>query len=246
MVLKAVEVTKEVNLWVEKETSGFIKDNLPSDSVDYFIRLIFANAVYFKGAWEHKFDASNTKDDNFFLLNGSSVQVPFMTSKEKQYILSVASSGFKVLKLPYEQDAKDGLLAIVEKKGSESGFIEKHLPHYPVEVHEFLNPKFKISLGFQVSEVLQELGLVFPFSGDRLTEMVDQKLNISSIYHKSFIEENEKGTKAAAASAAIVNLRSARHRKFDFVANHPFMFVVREDKTGVLLFIGQVHNPLSD
>ncbi|CAA2944476.1 serpin-ZX-like [Olea europaea subsp. europaea] len=178
MVLKVVEVTKEVYLWVEKETSGLIKDILPSDLVDCFTRLIFTNAVYFKGAWEHNFDASNTKDDNFFLLNGSSVQVSFMTNKEKQYILSVACSGFKFLKLPYEQghddkrkfsmyiflpDTKDGLPALVEKMGSESGFIEKRLPNHPVEVHEFLIPKFKISFGFQVSEVLQEMGLVFPF-----------------------------------------------------------------------------------
>ncbi|KAK6160766.1 hypothetical protein DH2020_004147 [Rehmannia glutinosa] len=83
---KAVEVTKEVNTWADKETNGLIKDILPSGSVDASTRLIFANAVYFKGAWNEKFDASITKDHDFFLLNGTSVQVPFMTSKKKQYV----------------------------------------------------------------------------------------------------------------------------------------------------------------
>ncbi|XP_022895421.1 serpin-ZX-like [Olea europaea var. sylvestris] len=259
---KAVEVTKEVNLWAEKETSGLIKEILPSDSVDCSTRLIFANAVYFKGDWDQKFDASSTKDSDFFLLNGSSVQVPFMTSEERQYIR--AFSGFKVLGLPYKQgedkrkfsmylflpDAKDGLPVLVEKIGSESGFLENHLPNRRVEVGAFSIPKFKISFGFEASEVLKGLGLVLPFSGDGLTEMVDspadQNLYVSSIFHKSFIEVNEEGTEAAAATDAVMMLRSrAIGYKLDFVADHPFLFVVREDTTGILLFIGQIHNPLS-
>ncbi|KAL2459131.1 Serpin-ZX [Forsythia ovata] len=202
---KAAEVTREVNLGAEKETSGLIKEQLlPSGSVDCSTRLIFANAVYFKGVWNDKFDASKTKDDNFFLPNGSLVQVPLMTSKKKQYIREF--SGFKVLGLPYKQgeddrkfsmyfflpDAKDGLPALVEKFGSESGFLENHLPYRRVKVGAFRIPKFKISFGFEASEVLKGLGLVLPFSGDGLTEMVDssvgQNLYVSSIFHKSFIE----------------------------------------------------------
>ncbi|KAL2504171.1 Serpin-ZX [Abeliophyllum distichum] len=262
MVRKAAEVTKEVNLWVEKETSGLIKELLPSGSVDSSTRLIFANAVYFKGVWIDKFDASKTKDDKFFLLNGSSVQVPFMTSKKKQYIREF--SGFKVLGLPYKQgaddrkfsmyfflpDAKNGLPALVEKFGSESGFLENHLPYRRVKVGAFRIPKFKMSFGFEASEVLKGLGLVLPFSGNGLTEMVDssvgQNLHVSSIFQKSFIEVNEEGTEAAAATAAVVMLKSYQMEdELDFVADHPFLFVVREDTTGVPLFIGQIHNPLS-
>ncbi|XP_022865508.1 serpin-ZX-like [Olea europaea var. sylvestris] len=181
---KAVEITKEVNMWAEKETSGLIKEILPSGSVDNSTRLIFANAVYFKGAWNEKFDASKTKDDNFLLQDGTSVQVPFMTSEEEQYIR--AFDGFKVLGLPYKQgddkrkfsmyfflpDAKDGLPALVEKFSSEPRFLENHLPHRRVEVGAFRIPKFKISFGFEASELLKGLGLVLPFSSG-LTEMVD-------------------------------------------------------------------------
>ncbi|XP_058222738.1 serpin-ZX-like isoform X2 [Rhododendron vialii] len=260
---KVVEVTNEVNQWAEKETNGLIKEVLPSGSVDASTRLIFANALYFKGAWTAKFDASKTKDQEFHLLNGSSVQVPFMTSKKKQLVR--AFDGFKVLGLPYKQgedkrrfsmyfflpNAKDGLSALMEKVSSESGFLDRHLPYQEVEVGEFRIPKFKISFGFEASKVLKGLGLVLPFSGgEGLTEMVDspavgRNLYVSSIFHKSFIEVNEEGTEAAAASAAVVKLRGlAIPEKIDFVADHPFFFVIREDMTGVVLFIGHVLNPL--
>lgn len=258
---KAVEVTNEINAWAEKETSGLIKEVLPSGSVDATTRLILANALYFKGAWSEKFDASTTKDHDFYLLNGSSLHVPFMTSKKKQFIS--AFNGFKVLGLPYKQgedkrsfsmyfflpDAKDGLPALAEKVGSESGFLDHHLPQQRVEVGDFRIPKFKISFGFEASKTLKGLGLVLPFSGEGdLTEMVDssvgQNLYVSSIFHKTFIEVNEEGTEAAAASAGVVKLRGLLNtEKLDFVADHPFLFLIREDMTGIVLFIGHVLDP---
>ncbi|KAM4129585.1 hypothetical protein ACJW30_01G034500 [Castanea mollissima] len=259
---KAAEVTSTVNSWAEKETSGLIKEVLPSGSVDSSTRLILANALYFKGAWDEEFDASATKESDFHLLNGSSVQVPFMTSKKKQVI--GAYDGFKVLGLPYKQgedkrrfsmyfflpDAKDGLPALVEKVGSESRFLDHHLPKQKAEVGEFRIPKFKISFGFEASKLLKELGLVLPFcAGADLTEMVDslvgQNLYVSGIFHKSFIEVNEEGTEAAAASAAVIAERGLPPPKMDFVADHPFLFLIREDLTGTVLFVGHVLNPLA-
>ncbi|KAL3617785.1 hypothetical protein CASFOL_038106 [Castilleja foliolosa] len=216
---KADDARQEVNTWAEKKTSGLIKDLLPSGSVDSSTRAILANAVYFKGAWKEKFNPSRTKDHDFFRLNGSSVQVPFMTSRFNQYIRSF--DDFKVLSLPYEQgedkrrfamhfflpNARDGLPALVEKVSSTSGFIEDHLPR---------------------------------------RKMVDSTVGVNKIYHKTFIEVNEEGTEAAVAMAVGVPSYSSGWRHvdlFDFVADHPFLFVVREDMTGVVLFVGQVLNP---
>ncbi|KAJ6679200.1 SERINE PROTEASE INHIBITOR SERPIN [Salix purpurea] len=258
---KAVEVTNEVNTWAEKETTGLIKEVLPSGSVDRTTRLILTNALYFKGAWNEKFDASTTKDDDFYLLNGGSVRVPFMTSKKKQFVCDF--DGFKVLALPYKQgedkrkfsmyfylpDAKDGLQALVEKVASESGFLDRHLPQKQVKVDDLRIPRFKISFGFEASKALKGLGLVSPFSKEAdLTEMVDssagQGLCVSSIFHKSFIEVNEEGTEAAAASAGVVALRGLSFpTKIDFVADHPFLFLIREDMTGVVMFVGHVLDP---
>ncbi|XP_056177142.1 serpin-ZX-like [Syzygium oleosum] len=256
---KAVEVTSEVNAWAERETSGLIKEVLPPGLVDSSTQLIFANTLYFKGAWNDKFDPSKTKDNDFFLLNGNSVQVPFMTSENKQIL--GAYDGFKVLALPYKQgedkhqfsmylllpDARDGLPALVEKVGSESGFLDRHLPYKKLEVGEFRIPRFKISFGFEASEDLKKLGLVLPFSGGGLTQMVDSlNLYVSAIFHKSFIEVNEEGTEAAAASVVIMYGSSRFSEKIDFVADHPFLFLVREDMIGTILFVRQVFNPLAD
>ncbi|KAL9172461.1 hypothetical protein ABFS82_03G048700 [Erythranthe guttata] len=257
-------VIKKVNKWVEKETNGLIKKILPRDSVKCDTRLILANAVYFKGKWKEKFDASRTKKQKFFLLNGSSIKVPFMTSRKTQYIRYF--EGFKVLGLPYKQgedkrrfsmyiflpDAKDGLPSLIEKAGSESGFIEKHILLSEVNVGNFLIPKFKMEFEFEATKVLKELGMVLPFSSGDLTEMVyptisteEKSLFVSSIIHKAFVEVNEKGTEAAAVSIGVFSFQCSRRieRKFDFVADHPFMFVIREDVSGMILFIGQLLDP---
>ncbi|KAF7139148.1 hypothetical protein RHSIM_Rhsim07G0232500 [Rhododendron simsii] len=261
---KANEVTNEVNRWAKKETNGLIKEVLPSGSVNNLTRLIFANALYFKGAWTEKFKASKTKHQEFHLLNGSSVQVPFMTSKKDQFISEFNS--FKVLRLPYNQgedkrrfsmylylpNAKDGLSALMQKMSSKSGFLDRHLPCERVEVGEFLIPKFKFSFSFEASKVLKGIGLVLPFSPGEagLTEMVEsttacRELYVSSIFHKAFIEVNEEGTKAAAASSGSLTFECYEEpEETDFVADHPFLFVIREDNTGAVLFIGQVLNPL--
>ncbi|XP_047087754.1 serpin-ZX-like [Lolium rigidum] len=259
---KAAEVAGEVNSWVEKLTAGLIKEILPQGSVDSGTRLVLGNALYFKGAWTEEFDASKTKEGEFHLLDGSSVQAPFMSSTDEQYISS--RDNLKVLKLPYRQggdlrrfsmyillpDALDGLWNLAERVSSEPEFLEKHIPTEKVPVGQFKLPKFKISFGFEASNLLKGLGLHLPFSTEAdLSEMVDseQKLCISSVFHKSFVEVNEEGTEAAAATAVTIMLMSLPldpPMKMDFVADHPFLFMIREDLTGVVLFIGHVLNPL--
>ncbi|KAM0906682.1 hypothetical protein ACQ4PT_016642 [Festuca glaucescens] len=257
---KPAEAARQVNSWVEEVTSGLIKDILPEGSVDNTTKLVLGNALYFKGVWPEKFDASKTKDDMFYLLDGSSVQTPFMSTTNKQYISS--TNNLKVLKLPYQQggdnrqfsmyvllpEARDGLWSLVKRLSTEPEFIENHIPSDKVEVGQFKLPKFKISFGFEASNFLQGLGLQLPFSpGADFSEMVDspvaQNLYISSVRHKSFVEVNEEGTEAAAASTVGMMLQSMPLRT-DFVADHPFLFLIREDVTGVVLFVGHVVNPL--
>ncbi|KAE8022188.1 hypothetical protein FH972_008012 [Carpinus fangiana] len=254
---KAEEVRCEVNAWVEKETTGLIKDLLPDGSVSSATLLILANALYFKGAWMETFDILWTKKDDFHLLDGSSVRVWFMSSWERQLVS--AFDGFKVLGLPYKRgmdkrrfsmyfflpDANDGLPALVQKVCSESGFLDRHLPDQKKKVGVFKIPRFKISFRLEASNVLKELGLKLPL----FTKMIadhQPELYASQIIHKSFVEVNEQGTEAAAASGTIgygCCLFSAQEEKIDFVADHPFLFMIREDTTGTLLFIGHVLNP---
>lgn len=270
LIVQASEVVEQVNLWVEKETMGVIKEILPANAVDNTTRLIFASALYFKGAWTEKFDASMTKDQDFHLLNGSSIQVPFMSTCLKKPVK--AFNGFKVLQLPYKRgkdnkrrcfsmyfflpDAMDGLPSLIDKACSESGFLERHLPTHFVALGEFRIPKFEMSFQFEASRVLKELGVVAPFNaaGGGLTEMVDSPegayLYISKILHRSFIEVNEGGTEAAGVSLGSLFYGSScmveEEEKVDFVADHPFLFVIREDLSGAILFIGTVLHPHSN
>ncbi|AEC07675.1 Serine protease inhibitor (SERPIN) family protein [Arabidopsis thaliana] len=257
---KPSEVIDEVNTWAEVHTNGLIKQILSRDSIDTIrsSTLVLANAVYFKGAWSSKFDANMTKKNDFHLLDGTSVKVPFMTNYEDQYLRSY--DGFKVLRLPYIEDQrqfsmyiylpndKEGLAPLLEKIGSEPSFFDNHIPLHCISVGAFRIPKFKFSFEFNASEVLKDMGLTSPFNnGGGLTEMVDSPSNgddlyVSSILHKACIEVDEEGTEAAAVSVGVVSCTSFR-RNPDFVADRPFLFTVREDKSGVILFMGQVLDP---
>ncbi|EOA27276.1 hypothetical protein CARUB_v10023396mg [Capsella rubella] len=260
---KPEEVIDEVNTWAEVHTNGLIKDILSRNSSEIIetIResiLVLANAVYFKAAWSIKFDANLTKDNDFYLLDGNTVKVPFMTNYEDQYLRGY--DGFQVLRLPYVEDQrqfsmyiylpndKDGLAALLEKISSEPGFLDSHIPLHRVSVDAFRIPKFNFSFEFEASDVLKDMGLTLPFSsGGSLLEMIDLPSNgnnllVSSILHKACIEVDEEGTEAAAVSVAIIVPQCLR-RNPDFVADHPFLFTVREDKSGVVLFMGQVLDP---
>ncbi|XP_071694486.1 serpin-ZX-like [Rutidosis leptorrhynchoides] len=259
---RADEIAKEVNLWAKNKTNGLIKDVLPASALNNSTRLIFANAIYFKGAWCEKFYESKTKDFDFHLLDGSKVLVPFMTTKKKQFLCKY--DNFKVLALPYENgkdkrrftmyiylpDAKDSLPSLIQKFGSRCNFLERYIPHRKEDVGQFLIPKFKISFGFEASETLKELGLLIPFGGtEGLSEMVntyvEEKLYVSSIQHKSFVEVNKEGTEAATVTGAVWMLCSLEETftKVNFVADHPFLFVIKEDTSGAVLFMGQVVDP---
>ncbi|PQP95011.1 serpin-ZX-like [Prunus yedoensis var. nudiflora] len=271
---KAEEARTEVNSWAAKETKGLITEVLPSGTVNSSTRLILANALYFKGAWDDDpFDGSKTKDYVFHLLNGrSNIKAPFMTSRNEQFIIK-AFDGFKVLKLPYKRgkdeqrrfcmclvlpDEKDGLPALVERVCSEPGFLDRHIPRCDVEVGDFRIPKFKITSGFKVCDILKQLGLELPFlfdpyKGGNLTEMVESPPGedpfVSVILQGAVIEVNEEGTEAAAVTAFVKKQGSKLYKprkKIDFVADHPFLFFIREEMTGAVLFIGQLLNPLQD
>ncbi|VFQ65693.1 unnamed protein product [Cuscuta campestris] len=186
---KANEVVNHINLWVKNHTGGLIKQILNPNAVDNGTLFILANALYFKGDWAEKFDAKETKRRDFYLLDGSSIKVPFMSSWKGQCVR--AFDGFK------------------------------------------------------------GLGVASPFDGgEGLAEMVDggYPLHVTNVIHKSFIEVNEQGTEAAAVTVARMGCGALRPRPrpvlVDFVADHPFLYFIREDLTGAIVLLGTLINPL--
>ncbi|KFK36453.1 hypothetical protein AALP_AA4G126300 [Arabis alpina] len=241
---KADEVNEEVNSWVEKQTNGLITDLLAPKSVSPLTDSIFANALFFNGRWDKEFDPALTEDSDFYRLDGTKVRVPFMNGEDFAFGKHLdVYEGFKVLELVYREgrdyeedgrcftmkfylpDEKDGLPAMLEKLAS----TDEDIPSHSAGVKELKIPRFKFGFDFEASEALKCLGLNMP---------------LEKIVHKSCIEVDEVGCKAAAAAALMYcGACGPPQEKYDFVADHPFLFLVKEYRSGLVLFLGQVNDP---
>ncbi|VAH84896.1 unnamed protein product [Triticum turgidum subsp. durum] len=267
------EARREINEWFESATAGRIKEFLPQGSVGYDTAAILGNALYFKGVWESTFDARLTRHDTFFYLQPAGVEgqvrVPFMSSGERQYI--ACRPDYKVLKLLYAcgsgehrrrfamhiylPNERHGLPPMLHRLASSPEQLEADSMalRSTVAVGAFKVPKFTISYKTEASGMLQSLGLRLTFSTaadlSELLQPMSPPLVVSQVYHESFVEVNEEGTEAAAATAIVGIFGScsggwSRPVDYvDFVADHPFMFLIKEELTGVVVFAGQVVNP---
>ncbi|KAF7141377.1 hypothetical protein RHSIM_Rhsim06G0043200 [Rhododendron simsii] len=266
---KADQVVDEINSWASTASRGLIKEILQHGSVDPEIVLILVNGLYFKGLWDndYKFDAMRTEKRKFYLHDGSTVLVPYMTSKKKYYYGSF--DGFKVLEIPYRScqpnnfsmyfflpNERDGLQNLIGKLNSDSRFLSQEYFKYLTEVKldEFWIPKFKFSFDFNVLEVMDDMGVSFSrIENPRdLSEMVHNTEDAESfslkMFQKAYIEVDEKGTEAAAITQFDFVLFSNLYQsaRYNFVADHPFVFMIREEGSGLILFYGAVLNPIKE
>ncbi|CAA7028859.1 unnamed protein product [Microthlaspi erraticum] len=214
---KADEVTEEVNAWVEKQTNGLITDLLPPKTVSPWTDLIFANTLFFNGRWEKEFDPSLTVDSDFYLLDGTKERVPFMVGNFGTRL--VAYEGFKVLDLPYR-------LGRDYMEDHRRFSMEIFLPDDKDGLPSMLETLASTRGILNASEALKGLGLT-----------------VETIFHKSCIEVDEVGSKAAAAAVTLETSCGPGEKKYDFVADHPFLFLVKEYRSGLVLFLGQVIDP---
>ncbi|KAG5404283.1 hypothetical protein IGI04_010402 [Brassica rapa subsp. trilocularis] len=240
---KADEVSEEVNTWVEKQTNGLITGLLPGPAYKGGQAVRPPGSEPVSPVWDEEFDPSLTKDSDFHLLDGTKVPVPFMSGDFFSYHLDVYP-GFKVLNLPYREgrrdgrsfsmqiylpDEKEGLPAMLEMLASTPEDEDEDIPSYRADIGELKIPKFKFGFHFEATEALKSLGLSLP---------------LETIFHKSCIEVDEVGSKAAAAAAVVgEGCCGPAEKKYEFVADHPFLFLVKEHGSGVVLFLGQVLDP---
>ncbi|WVZ71668.1 hypothetical protein U9M48_020229 [Paspalum notatum var. saurae] len=257
---------RRVNAFVGEATRGLIADVLPPRSVDSSTVLVLANALYFKGAWARPFDPRMTYAAPFHVPGGGTVRAPFMTTIQFKEQLVAVFPGFKALKLPYSDGGApeaalfymllllpDGealeIGDLYDRAVSTPGFIGEHTPVEEVPVGRFMVPKFKFTFEFEASKDMRDLGVTRAFRGGDFSGMVagGDGLFISGVYHKATIEVDELGTVAAAATAVVVQLCArARPPPVDFVADRPFLFAIVEERSGVVLFLGHVVDPLAE
>jgi serpin B len=244
-----------INLWVEQETHEKIRDLVPPDAIRPETVLVLTNAIYFKGDWSHPFSKAATKDEPFHVSGEQTIQVPLMHRTDD--LRFAAIDALQVLELKYGKgelsalfllpEAIDGLPALEAKLNHENlSHWTSALARRKVDV--FL-PRFKLSSEFSLREVLAAMGMTHAFDNqaDFSGISTQEKLSISAVLHKAFVDLNEEGTEAAAATAVVMRMEAAMLPKppVVFRADHPFLFLIVDNQTRSILFLGRVTSPQS-
>jgi serpin B len=245
---------KIINAWVEKETQDKIKNLLVKGDIKKNTRLVLTNAIYFKSAWMHTFP-QKTNAGSFTLAGGDKIQVPLMHKSEN---LAYFDAGkFQVVHIPYDGHALS-MVVLLPKEPNGLPELEKSLTASNLKqwitkmtTHkvDLKLPKFKTTSRFDLSKTLAEMGMPLAFSpkADFSGMTTQDQLFIGAVIHKAFVDVHEKGTEAAAATAVILDAKSEppQYPEANFHADHSFVFLIRENHTGSILFMGRVTDPRS-
>jgi serpin B len=254
------EARQAINHWVEGHTQRKIRDLLKPGVLNPKTPLVLTNAIYFKAAWAHKFDQEQTKDEDFFTTGQSKTKVRMMHQSETFRYLD--GGDFQLLELPYAREGLsmfvilpkqiDGLEAL--EKSLSAGALDRwteKLERHSVDVSL---PKFKTTAEFSLIEALESLGMRLPFDRQHadFSAMTPNRsgLVIGAVEHQAFVDVNEEGTEAAAATAVVMAPGAGaiprNQKQAVFRADHPFMYLIRENATGSILFIGRVSQPVNN
>ncbi|XP_069179926.1 leukocyte elastase inhibitor-like [Procambarus clarkii] len=249
-----------INEFVSTTTKGLIPNLVsPDDMVDAIMMLI--NAAYFKGTWRYQFKPSHTQPRQFFVSPGHSVDVAMMRIKTKLRLAHSEELAAQVLEVPYAGDAISMLLLLPDVEGEEgfrrvvsaltSGTLLRATQERAhTDTVELFLPKFKLEqmLEDDLKEGLKNLGIRDLFNGslaDLSQFSVNKELVVSKTIHKAFVEVNEEGTEAAASTAVVAVVRSGFNRAHSFVCNRPFLFLIHDNQTKNVLFMGAYKKPLT-
>ncbi|MEW5822112.1 MAG: serpin family protein [Cyanobacteriota bacterium] len=249
---KAFESARvEINNWVEKKTQFKIKNLINKGILNDLTRLVLVNAIYFKGSWEVKFNKNLTKPLPFWLNNIDNVNVPMMYQKETFNYLE--NNGVQIIELPYLSNEMSMLIILPQDKDGlskvESIISSNILNSWTKQLRKqkvvVYLPRFKLEYGSRLKKPLISMGMPLAFSEQADFSGIDPKkdIYIFDVIHKAFVEVNEEGTEAAAATAVVMQARSISMPPPIFKADHPFMFIIKHNKTGSILFIGRMFNP---
>ncbi|NXF06630.1 SPB10 protein, partial [Smithornis capensis] len=251
----ADEIRREINSNVEQQTEGKIQNILPPGSIDSLTRLVLINALYFKGNWATKFEAGATRQRPFRINTHTTKPVPMMYLSDKFNLSYVESVQTDVLELPYvNNDLSMFILLPSDIAGLQK--LERELTFENLSAWtnpelmekmkmEVYLPRFKIEEKYDLKSTLSRMGIQDAFTegqADFTGMLKNGDLFLSQVFHKCYLEVNEEGTEAAAASSAALASRSLGATVI-FVADHPFFFFIRHNKTKAILFLGRFSSP---
>jgi len=253
--IKAAEAARlRINGWVENQTRGKIKDLIPPGFLNPSTVLVLTNAIYFKGDWLLAFNQSLTKEMDFHPDAAGTVKAQMMVRKDEESVYNYTEAdGVQILKMPYTGD-RLSMLVLLPKGGTVSALEKKltadklsgwrgTLKEQRVDVYF---PKFKLETKYFLKDNLSHMGMPSAFSSaaDFTNITADGGIFISEVIHQAFVSVDEKGTEAAAATAVIIGKGGPVEPAIPvFNADHPFIFLIQDDETQNILFMGKVADP---
>ncbi len=245
------EAAGTINKWVEDHTNGNIKELVqPPINPDTVMLLI--NAVHFKASWKQAFDPKKTQDGVFTTVQGAEVPVKYLHREDGN--LGYADDAVIAARIPYASGRLE-MVAILPQQQSLTDYIQALTPEKLDEVIRkcgattmtMLFPKFKLEYEADLNEQLKAMGMEEAF-GDAdfsaMSQSMGERLFISKVKHKSFIEVNEEGTEASAATSVEMGATAAMPEPQNLEFTRPFLYLIRDSKTGAILFIGAMENPV--
>ncbi|XP_078009464.1 serpin B6-like isoform X2 [Phascolarctos cinereus] len=252
------EARMHINKWVEEKTEGKIAELLASDSINSLTSLVLVNAIYFKGKWEKQFDKSKTTEKMFKITKEKQKPVQMMFQKSTFSMTYIGEVFTKILVLPYVGGQMDMIILLPDEnmdlktvrklgKGLTSEKLADWLnPEMMDETEvEVILPRFKLEENLDMEFILRKLGMSDAFDGSKADfsgMSARHDLYLSKVVHKAFVEVNEEGTEAACATAAVMMKRCARITP-RFIVDHPFLFLIRDNSSKNILFLGKVISP---
>ena len=241
-----------INKWVQEKTRG--KINKMVEKIDPSQVLFLINAIYFKGSWTNEFDKKQTADYPFQITSTEQKPYPMMsqTGKYKYY----ENELFQAVSLPYGRDGKVSFYIFLPQQNSLDAFYqnlntenwEKWMTQFNKQEGFIRLPRFKIDYDITLNQALTALGMGEAFSNEANFSGMGKNLKISEVKQKTFVEVNEEGTEAAAATSVGIVALSARmpaQEPFRMIVNHPFFCAIRDNQTGSVLFMGSIVEPQS-
>ncbi len=246
------DAPRVINQWVQENTRGKINKIVEKIDPDQVLFLI--NAIYFKGIWTNEFDKKQTANYQFKLTSSQQKQYPMMsqTGKYRYY----ENELFQAINIPYGRDGKISFYIFLPKQNSLNAFYEnlntenweKWMTQFSKQEGFIRLPRFKIDYDVTLNQALTALGMGEAFSNGANFSGMGKNLKISEVKQKTFVEVNEEGTEAAAATSVGIMTLSARmpdQDPFRMIVDHPFFCAIRDNQTGSILFMGSIVDPQS-
>ncbi|MHB0988678.1 MAG: serpin family protein [Bellilinea sp.] len=241
-----------INDWVADQTEDKIKDLIPGGALNPMTRLVLTNAIYFNAAWLLPFEKEATQNDSFDLLDGSEVQVPMMRQTESFGYLK--AENFQAIELFYEGRALSMVILLPDEDqftafedGLDSVQLQSILDQLTEQRLDLSMPKFKVDSTFGLADILAAMGMPDAFDVVKadFSGMTGQPdLFITNVVHKAYVNVNEEGTEAAAATGVVMGLKSMPVGEPIVVkVDRPFLFLISDSQTGAVLFLGRVVQP---